>query len=195
MIRIKQLYPSGETIGGIPDPIRRNVVEIPHGIAAHPQLASKNTYHDESFGSRRSLATAIQRIPCVIEEHGKEGSGPTDPFFYLLEFQWQRTIRRDHAGGHDPKRSSTSWSEQSDEEEDPNEGGSTERKKERLERVHVGRSCRVVGQGRRPKNHCSRWNQQKANIGSSSTRMQREGSAGMDHRQRRAQRHECVRGP
>lgn len=89
MIRIKQLYPSGETIVGIPDPIRRNVVEIPHGIAAHPQLASKNTYHDESFGSRRSLATAIQRIPCVIEEHGKEGSGPTDPFFYLLEFQWQ----------------------------------------------------------------------------------------------------------
>lgn len=104
-------------------------------------------------------------------------------------------IRRDHEGGRDPKRASTSWSEQSDEEEDPNEGGSTERKKERLVRVHVGRSCRVVGQRRRPKNHCSRWNQQKANIGSSSTQMQREGSAGMDHRQRRAQRHECVRGP
>lgn len=74
---------------GIPDPIRRNVVESPHGIAAHPQLASKNTYHAESFGSRRSLATAIQRIYCVIELHGKEGSGPTDPFFYSLEFQWQ----------------------------------------------------------------------------------------------------------
>lgn len=36
-------------------------------------------------------------------------------------------IRRDHAGDHDSKRSSTSWSEQSDEEEDPNEGGSNAR--------------------------------------------------------------------